>query len=75
MDWLKNLFAQFKSKTVWGVLIIILVQITGLSSDDLTGIIDKFATILEALAYILTVVGINHKLEKWVEAIKNKTPA
>lgn len=72
MNWIKDLFAQFKSKTVWGVLVIVLVQITGLDSESITGIVEQLVNILEALAYVLTIVGVNHKLEKWIEMLKKK---
>lgn len=72
MEWLKTLFTQFKSKTVWGVLILMLVSITGLDSETLTGILDKVIIIVQAIGYILTAVGINHKLEKWLEVLKKK---
>lgn len=73
MDWLKDLFAQFKSKTVWGVLLFFIVQATGLDSETVTGIVEQFGNIVEALAWILTVAGVNHKLEKWLETLRKKT--
>ncbi len=74
MKWLKDLFAQFKSKTVWGLLTFLIVHFTGMDSDTVTGVAEGLVTLIEALAGVLTLVGINHKLEKWLEVLKSKVP-
>ena len=73
MDWLKTILAQLTGKTVWGVLLILLTQFTGLNSEAITGLLDNVVEILTALGAFLTVVGVNHKINKWIEAIKEKT--
>ncbi len=73
MDWLKSVFAQLDSKTVWGVLLLLVTQHTGLNSEDVSGLVGNVVDILTALGAFLTTVGLNHKLNKWTEAIKDKT--
>ena len=73
MEWLKSIFAQLTGKTVWGVLLILLTQFTGLNSEAITGLLENVVDILTALGAFLATVGVNHKIEKWLEVIKNKT--
>ncbi|KKN76986.1 hypothetical protein LCGC14_0364780 [marine sediment metagenome] len=73
MDFLKTMLAQLKGKTVWGVLLILLTQFTGLDSEALTGILNSGVDLLTAAGAFLTVVGVNHKIDKYLQAIKDKT--
>ncbi len=73
MDFLKTILAQLTGKTVWGVLLILLTQFTGLNSEAITGLLENVVDTLTAVGAFLTVVGVNHKIEKWIQAIKDKT--
>ena len=73
MDWLKTILAQLTGKTVWGVLLILLTQFTGLDSPEITGLVGNVVDFLTALGAFLTTVGVNHKLNKWIDAIKERT--
>ena len=73
MDWLKSVFAQLDSKTVWGVLLLLVTQLTGLNSEDVSGLVGNVVDFLTAVGAFLTTVGISHRLNKWIEAIKEKT--
>lgn len=73
MNWLKTILAQLTGKTVWGVLLILLTQFTGLDSPEITGLVGNVIDFLGALGAFLTTVGVNHKIDKWIQAIKDKT--